>query len=132
GGGDVGVDGAEVARRHKVETAAVLLLGISAFIFVFPYWLLVALLGGVVAIWSQIWNARDKWVALAGPPVIALLGTIVAALIIGGNSQFFGSYPEAFRGYVGYAYRAGSLLCAVYLALHARPVPQRPLPAWKG
>jgi len=128
---DLALDAAELARRHKLETATVLLLGISAFIFVFPYWLLVALLGGVVAIWSLIWNARDKWVALAGPPVIALLGTIVAALIIGGHSQFFGSYPEAFRGYVGYAYRAGSLLCAVYLALQARRGPQQRLPPWK-
>jgi hypothetical protein len=128
---DLALDAAELARRHKLETAAVLLLGISAFIFVFPYWLVVGLLGGVVAIWSRIWNARDKWVALAGPPVIALVGTIVAALIIGGNSQFFGSYPEAFRGYVGYAYRGGSLLCAVYLALLARRGPQRRLPPWK-
>jgi hypothetical protein len=128
---DLALDAAELARRHKLETAAVLLLGISAFIFVFPYWLVVALLGGVVAIWSLIWNARDKWVALAGPPVIALAGTIVAALIIGGHSQFFGSYVEAFRLYVGYAYRGGSLLCAVYLALQARRGPQRRLPPWK-
>ena len=128
---NLALDAAELARRHKLETAAVLLLGISAFIFVFPYWLVVALLGGVVAIWSLIWNARDKWVALAGPPVIALAGTIVAALIIGGHGQFFGSYVEAFRLYVGYAYRGGSLLCAVYLALQARRGPQRRLPPWK-
>ncbi|HYA50055.1 MAG TPA: hypothetical protein VEG33_02675, partial [Streptosporangiaceae bacterium] len=128
---DLALDAAELARRHKLETATVLLLGISAFIFVFPYWLLVALLGGVVAIWSLIWNARDKWVALAGPPVIALVGTIVAALILGGQGHFFGSYPEAFRQYVGYAYRGGSLLCAVYLALQARRGPQRRLPPWK-
>jgi hypothetical protein len=128
---DLALDAAELARRNKLETAAVLLLGISAFIFVFPYWLLVALLGGVVAIWSLIWNARDKWVALAGPPVIALVGTIVAALIIGGRGDFFGSYPEAFRLYVGYLYRGGSLLCAVYLALQARRGPQRRLPPWK-
>jgi len=128
---DVALDAAELARRHKLETAAVLLLGISAFIFVFPYWLLVALLGGVVAIWSLIWNARDKWVALAGPPVLALVGTIVAALIIGGHGGFFGSYLEAFRQYVGYAYRGGSLLCAVYLAVQARRGPQRRLPPWR-
>jgi len=128
---DVALDAAELARRHKLETAAVLLLGISAFIFVFPYWLLVALLGGVVAIWSLIWNARDKWVALAGPPVIALVVTIVAALIIGGHGGFFGAYLEAFRQYVGYAYRGGSLLCAVYLALQARRGPQRRLPPWR-
>jgi hypothetical protein len=128
---DLALDAAELARRNKLETAAVLLLGISAFIFVFPYWLLVALLGGVVAIWSLIWNARDKWVALAGPPVLALVGTIVAALIIGGHTHFFGSYPEAFRLYVGYAYRGGSLLCAAYLALQARRGPQRRLPPWR-
>jgi hypothetical protein len=107
------------------------LLGVSAFIFVFPFWLVTALVGGVVAISSQIWNLRDKWVGLAGPPVIALVGTIVAALIIGGRGHFVGSVPEAFRLYVGYCYRGGSLLCAVYLALQARRGPQRRLPRWR-
>ena len=128
---DLALDAVDLARQHKLETAAVLLLGVSAFIFVFPFWLVFALLGGVVAIWSQIWNARDKWVGLTGPPVIALVGTIVSALIIGGQGHFVGSYLEAFRLYVGYYYRAGSLLCAVYLALQARRGPQRRLPPWK-
>ena len=128
---DLALDAGDLARQHKLETAAVLLLGVSAFIFVFPFWLVVALLGGVVAIWSQIWNPRDKWVGLAGPPVIALVGTIVAALVIGGSGHFVGSIPEAFRLYVGYLYRGGSLLCAVYLALQARHGPQRRLPPWK-
>jgi hypothetical protein len=128
---DLGLDTADLARQHKLETAAVLLLGVSAFIFVFPFWLVAALVGGVVAISSQIWNLRDKWVGLAGPPVIALVGTIVAALIIGGRGHFVGSVPEAFRLYVGYCYRGGSLLCAIYLALQARRGPQRRLPAWR-
>jgi len=128
---DLALDAAYLARQHKLETAAVLLLGVSTFIFVFPFWLVVSLLGGVVAIWSQIWNARDKWVGLTGPPVIALAGTIVSALLIGGQGHFFGSYVEAFRLYVGYYYRAGSLLCAIYLALQARRGPQRRLPPWK-
>jgi hypothetical protein len=128
---DLALDAVDLARQHKLETAAVLLLGVSGFIFVFPFWLVFALLGGVVAIWSQIWNARDKWVGLTGPPVIALMGTIVSALIIGGRGHFVGSYPEAFRLYVGYYYRAGSLLCAVYLALQARRGPQRRLPPWR-
>ena len=128
---DLGFDAADLARQHKLETAAVLLLGVSAFVFVFPFWLVLALLGGVVAIWSNIWNARDKWIGLTGPLLIALAGTIVSALIIGGRGHFFGSYPDAFRLYVGYYYRAGSLLCAVYLALQARRGPQRRLPPWK-
>ena len=128
---DLALDAGDLARQHKLETAAVLLLGVSAFIFVFPFWLVVALVGGVVALWSQTWNARDKWVGLTGPPVLALVGTIVAAWIIGGRGHFIGSYPEAFRLYVGYSYRAGSLLCAVYLALQARRGPQRRLPPWR-
>jgi hypothetical protein len=128
---DLALDAAYLARQHKLETAAILLFGVSTFIFVFPFWLVVSLLGGVVAIWSQIWNARDKWVGLTGPPVIALVGTIVSALLIGGRGHFFGSYPEAFRLYVGYYYRAGSLMCAIYLALQARRGPQRRLPPWK-
>ena len=128
---DLALDAAYLARQHKLETAAVLLLGVSTFIFVFPFWLVVSLLGGGVAILSQIWNARDKWVGLTGPPVIALVGTIVSALLIGGRGHFFGSYVESFRLYVGYYYRAGSLLCAIYLALQARRGPQRRLPPWK-
>jgi hypothetical protein len=128
---DVGLDAADLAREHKLETVAVLLLGVSALIFVFPFWLVTSLVGGVVAISSQIWNLRDKWAGLAGPPVIALVGTIVAALIIGGRGHFLGSIPEAFRLYVGYCYRGGSLLCAVYLALQTRRGPQRRLPAWR-
>jgi hypothetical protein len=128
---DLALDGADLARQHKLETVAVLLLGVSAFVFVFPFWLVISLVGGIVAISSQIWNLRDKWVGLAGPPVIALVGTIVAALIIGGSGHFVGSLPDAFRHYVGYSYRAGSLLCAVYLALQARRGPQRRLPAWR-
>jgi hypothetical protein len=128
---DLALDTVDLAREHKLETVAVLLLGVSAFIFVFPFWLVAALVGGVVAISSQIWNLRDKWVGLAGPPVIALVGTIVAALIIGGRGHFVGSVPEAFRLYVGYFYRGGSLLCAVYLALQARRGPQRRQPAWR-
>ena len=128
---DLALDAADLAREHKLETVAVLLLGVSAFIFVFPFWLVAALVGGVVAISSQIWTLRDKWVGLAGPPVIALVGTIVAALIIGGRGHFVGSVPEAFRLYVGYCYRGGSLLCAIYLALQARRGPQRRQPAWR-
>jgi hypothetical protein len=128
---DLALDAVDLAREHKLETVAVLLLGVGAFIFVFPFWLVAALVGGVVAISSQIWNLRDKWVGLAGPPLIALVGTIVAALIIGGRGHFVGSVPEAFRLYVGYFYRGGSLLCAVYLALQARRGPQRRQPAWK-
>jgi hypothetical protein len=128
---DLALDGADLARQHKLETVAVLLLGVSAFIFVFPFWLVAAMVGGVVAISSQIWNARDKWVGLAGPPVIALVGTIVAALIIGGRGHFIGSLPEAFRVYVGYFYRGGSLACAVYLALQVRRGPQRRLAPWQ-
>jgi hypothetical protein len=128
---DLALDAVDLAREHKLETVAVLLLGVSAFIFVFPFWLVTALVGGVVAISSQIWNLRDKWVGLAGPPVIALVGTIVAALIIGGRGHFVGSVPEAFRLYVGYCYRGGSLLFAIYLALQARRGPQRRQPAWR-
>jgi len=128
---DLALDAGYLARQHKLETTAVLLLGVSTFIFVFPFWLVVSLVGGVVAIWSQTWNARDKWVGITGPPVIALVGTIVSALLIGGQGHFFGSYLEAFRLYVGYYYRAGSLLCAIYLAFQARRGPQRRLPPWK-
>jgi hypothetical protein len=124
---DLALDAADLAREHKLETVAVLLLGVSAFIFVFPFWLVTALVGGVVAISSDLklaTNGSARW-----PPVIALAGTI-AALIIGGGLIPVGSVPQAFRLYVGTVTGGGSA-CAVYLALQARRGPQRRLPRWR-
>jgi hypothetical protein len=118
---------ARLARRYPLESVAVVLLGIGGLILPFPFWLL----GGLLAIWSRLWNTRDKWIALAGPPGIALVGTVVTALIVGGRGHVIGVYVHALRLDLGYLLRAGSVLCAGYLVLQMRRGPQRRLPPWK-
>ena len=118
---------ARLARRYPLESVAVVLLGIGGLILPFPFWLL----GGLLAIWSRLWNARDKWVALAGPPGIALVGMVVTALIVGGRGHVITVYVHALRLDLGYLLRAGSVLCAGYLVLQMRRGPQRRLPPWR-
>jgi hypothetical protein len=125
------VEAARLAREYPLESASVTLLAIGGLILPFPYWLFGGLLGGILSIRSRIWNARDKWVAVAGPPVFVLVGTVVAALIIGGRGHAVAMYPHAFRLYGGNILRVGNVLCAVYLALQARHGPQRRLPPWR-
>src|SRR6266516_1331354 len=122
---------ARLARQYPLESAAVTLLAIGGLILPFPYWLLGGLLGGILAIRSRIWNARDKWVAIVGPAVVVLVGTVLAVLISGGRGHAVMAYPHAFHLYGGNLLRVGNALCAVYLALQARHGPQRRLPPWR-
>jgi len=123
---------ARLARQYPLESAAVTLLAIGGLILPFPYWLFGGLLGGILAIRSRIWNARDKWVAIVGPAVVVLVGTVLAALITGGRGHAVTAYPHAFHLYGGNLLRLGNALCAVYLALQARHGPQRRLPPGGG
>lgn len=131
GAARLAVDTARLARQYPLESAAVTLLAIGGLILPFPYWLFGGLLGGILAIRSRIWNARDKWVAIVGPAVVVLVGTVLAALIIGGRGHAVTAYPHAFHLYGGNLLRVGNALCAVYLALQARHGPQRRLPPWR-
>jgi hypothetical protein len=122
---------ASVARQYPLESAAVTLLAIGGLILPFPYWLFGGLLGGILALRSQIWNARDKWVAIVGPAVFVLVGVVLTALIIGRQGNAVTAYPHEFSLYAGDLLRVGNALCAVYLALQARRGPQRRLPPWR-
>jgi hypothetical protein len=125
GAQDLIISGVKVARRYPLESAAVVVLGVGGLLYPFPLWLV----GGVLTIWSRIWFARDKWVAILGPPVIALVGVLVTAMLMKGG--LIGNLPHAFRLDFGYLLRLGSLLCAIYLALQARRGPQRRPPPWQ-
>jgi hypothetical protein len=124
---DLAWDLARLVRRWPLESAAVVLLGIGGLILPFPLWLL----GGLLTIWSRIWVTRDKWIAIIGPPVFTLVGTLVTAVIIGGQGKGLTMYVHAMRLDIGYLLRAGSLLCAIYLVLQARRGPRRRLPPWR-
>ncbi len=125
GAEDLVIAGVKLARRYPLESAAVVVLGVGGLLYPFPFWLV----GGLLTIWSRIWFARDKWVAIAGPPAIALVGVLVTAMLMKGG--MIGNLPHAFRLDFGYLLRFGSLLCAVYLVMQARRGPQRRLPPWQ-
>jgi hypothetical protein len=129
--GQLAVSGARLARRYPLETAVVLLLAFGGLILPFPYWLFGGLLGGVLSIWSPMWLARDKWVAIFGPPLIVLAGTILAAIITGGKGGAVTAYPHTFLADAGNLLLLGNALCAVYLVVQGRRAPQRRLPPWQ-
>src|SRR5215472_8331391 len=131
GAARLAVSGARLARRYPLETAAVTLLALGGFILPFPYWLFGGLLGGVLSIWSSMWLARDKWIAIFGPLVVVIVGTILAAVITGGHGGAVRAYPHDFVLYAGNLLRLGNVLCAAYLVVQARRAPQRRLPPWQ-
>jgi len=131
GAARLAVSAARLARRYPLETAAVTLLALGGFVLPFPYWLFGGLLGGVLSVWSSMWLARDKWIAIFGPLVVVIAGTILAAVITGGHGGAVRAYPHAFVQYAGSMLRLGNLLCAAYLVVQARRAPQRRLPPWQ-
>jgi hypothetical protein len=115
-----------LARSHPLETIAVLLLGVGGLILP-PLWLA----GGLVAVASRVWDARDKWLALLGPPLFVLAGLLLAGLG-GGHHGFFGGLRHAFDAYRDYLIRGGAVLTAGYLAWRIRRGPRmRSLPPWQ-
>ena len=115
-----------LARKHPLEAVSVILLGVGGLILPFPFWLI----GGLVALRSRRWDARDKWIALAGP----LLVTFAVLLIRAGTSpgNFFSAFYHASRHDVGLSIRAGCVLCAGYLVWRLRRGPRaRTLPPWQ-
>jgi len=131
GAARLAMSAARLARRYPLETAAVMLLALGGFVFPFPYWLFGGLLGGLLSIRSPMWLARDKWVAVIGPVVIMITGTILAAVVTGGHGGAVTAYPHAFVAYAGNLLRLGNVLCAAYLVVQARRAPQRRLPPWQ-
>jgi hypothetical protein len=115
-----------LARKHPLEAVAAVLLGVGGLILPFPFWLI----GGLVALKSRRWDARDKWMALAGPPLVTLAVLIIRAATSPGN--FFSAFYHAAQHDLGLSIRAGCVLCAAYLIWRVRRGPRlRTLPPWQ-
>jgi len=115
-----------LARKHPLETVAVVLLGVGGLILPFPFWLI----GGLVALRSRVWDARDKWIALAGPPLVTFVVLLIRAVTSQGN--FFSAFYHAAGHDVGVSIRVGCVLCAGYLIWRLRRGPRlRTLPPWQ-
>ena len=104
-----------LARRHPLETAAVLLLGVGGLIDPFPLWLI----GAAAVLISRLWDARDKWAALAVPVGFALVGALAIAGLTARSGSLAG-YASTVRIDGWDLIRAGSVAGAAYLAWRVR------------
>jgi hypothetical protein len=77
---------ARLIVSHKLETVAVLLLGVGGAVFP-PVWLL----GVLTALPSRKWDLRDKWVGLVAPVLLMIISTVLI-VILGGKQPTIGSY----------------------------------------
>jgi hypothetical protein len=104
-----------LARKHPLEVAAVLLLGLGGLIDPFPLWLL----GALAALVSRLWDARDKSAALVLPVVLALIGAIVIAGLTARPATLAG-FAHAVRVDGWDLMRGGAVFGAAYLAWRLR------------
>jgi hypothetical protein len=91
---------------------AVGLLGIGGAIFP-PVWLL----GAAVALASRLWDYHDKWVSLALPVLLTVIGT-AAGFAVGSRGSFGHGIHEGWVFAVDIS-RATAVLSACYLARRA-------------
>jgi hypothetical protein len=112
------------SRRNKLEAVAVALLGLGGVIFP-PVWLL----GAAVALASRLWDYRDKWVGLALPVLLTVIGT-VAGFAVGSRGSFGHGMHESWVFAVDIS-RTSAVLSACYLVWRAAHGPRPPaVPPW--
>jgi len=109
--------------RYKLETAAVLLLGVGGAAYP-PVWVL----GVLVALPSKTWDLRDKWTGLVAPVLLVIAATVLI-VVFGGRHSTLGAYAfEAWLG-AGRVSRIAAVLGAGYLfwrLRHGRREPKQP------
>jgi hypothetical protein len=130
-----GVEGAEtftanagrLAREHVLEAVAILLLGLGGLILPFPFWPI----GAIVALFSRLWDIRDKSLAIIGPLLVTLALAVIAAPFVGGSGNVIVVYFHALRVSFGLLVRVGSVLTAAYLAWRVSKGPRVKVPPWR-
>jgi hypothetical protein len=104
----------KMARANPVEALAVVLLGLGGAVFP-PVWLL----GVIAALASRKWDYRDKWIGLAGPVLLLVVGTVVG-VSLGSSRSSMGSYIHETWVYADVLSRIGAVLGTGYLAWRLR------------
>jgi hypothetical protein len=117
----------ELARGHLLESVAVVLIGLGGAILPFPFWLA----GAVVAIFSRLWDGKDKVAAFGGPVLVVLVGSVLSAFLIGGKANVIVIYTHALHVETGLWIRLGCALTAVYLAWRVSQGRRIKVPPWK-
>jgi hypothetical protein len=117
----------QLARDNLLETIAILLLGLGGLILPYVFWPA----GAIVALFSRLWDLKDKSLAIAGPLLVTLAGSVLGALIIGGNGNVVLVYTHALRVDFNILIRVGSVLTAAYLAWRVSQGPRVKVPPWQ-
>ena len=134
--GKRGADGTEtftasvgrLAREHVRETVAILLLGLGGLILPFPFWPI----GAVAAMFSRLWDVKDKLLAFAGPLLVTLAISVLVALFVGGHGRnVIEIYFHAVHLGFGLLIRVGSVITAAYLAWRVSQGPRFKVPPWR-
>jgi hypothetical protein len=120
-------DAWQLARDNLRESIAILLLGLGGLILPFPFWPI----GAVVAMFSRLWDVKDKLLAVTGPLLVALAGSVLTAPFIGGSGNIILVYTHALGAGFGLMIRVGSVLTAAYLAWRVSRGPRIKVPPWK-
>jgi hypothetical protein len=114
-----------LSRRHPLEFAALVLLGLGGVIYP-PVWLL----GAGLALAAREWDYRDKWAGIGGPVVLLILGTSLG-VALGSSHHQLGGYLHEVWVYLNILSRICAVAGTWYLGwrlTHARPVPD--VPPW--
>ena len=134
GAGHYGLSGNEtlanarqMARDNLLETIAILLLGLGGLILPYFFWPV----GAIVAMFSRLWDVKDKSLALTGPLLVTLAGSVLVALIIGGSGNVIVVYFHAIGVDFGIMVRVGAVLTGAYLAWRVTKGPRVKVPPWQ-
>jgi hypothetical protein len=130
-----GVEGAEtftanvgrLARENVPEAVAILLLGLGGLILPFPFWPI----GAIVALFSRLWDIKDKMLAITGPLLVTLALSVIAAPFVGGSGTVIVVYFHAIHVSFGLLVRVGSVITAAYLAWRVSKGPRVKVPPWR-
>jgi hypothetical protein len=117
----------QLARDNLLETIAILLLGLGGLILPYVFWPV----GAIVALFSRLWDGKDKSLAIAGPLLVTLAGSVFGALIIGGSGNVVLVYTHALRVDFNILIRVGAVLTAAYLAWRVTQGPRVKVLPWQ-
>lgn len=117
----------QFARNNLLETIAVLFLGLGGLILPFAFWPI----GAIVALFSRIWDVKDKSVAVVGPLLVTLAASVLAAVFVGGSGNVVVAYFHAVHVDFGLMMRVGAVITAAYLVWRVTRGPRAKVPPWK-
>jgi hypothetical protein len=105
-------------RERPLEAAAVVLIGLGGAVYP-PVWLL----GAALALASRVWDVRDKWLGLAIPVFVVIVGMGADVSLSGRQGTITDYFREAWI-FGGHLCRVVAVLGAVYLAWRSQRPPR--------